>query len=194
MIPIIDGCLIVVLPIYWLVGEPLGEAFRDLLGAPITQEGPRSNKNKPIKRQASKGSKDPATTPKCAKKPENKKTPTLSLLTPSLPLPLPSSFHSRSSSPCKLLPNKSDDNLTDHSFYDSEADSELIKECRTKKGKAAKELTSSSGKKRRHPRRPQRILPLPLMDLFSLPHLTPKMSLRSTPRSSKLLVTWLGIH
>ncbi|KAJ9084976.1 hypothetical protein DSO57_1018705 [Entomophthora muscae] len=44
--------------------------------------------------------------------------------------------------------NKSDDSLTDHSFYKSETDSEPTKERRINKSKAAKEPTSSSGKKK----------------------------------------------
>ncbi|KAJ9058757.1 hypothetical protein DSO57_1009095 [Entomophthora muscae] len=54
--------------------------------------------------------------------------------------PFPPSF------PCKSLPNKSDDYLNDHSFYQSEADSEPTKECCAKKGKAAKDPNSSSCK------------------------------------------------
>ncbi|KAJ9059932.1 hypothetical protein DSO57_1036412 [Entomophthora muscae] len=68
-------------------------------------------------------------------------------LLPLLP-PLPSSSTSPSPSPQKSRPIKSDGDLTNHSFYHSEADSEPTKECRAKKAKAAKEPTSSSGKKK----------------------------------------------
>ncbi|KAJ9076724.1 hypothetical protein DSO57_1023470 [Entomophthora muscae] len=38
MIPVIDGLLIVVPPIYWLVGELFGDLFGEVLGALISQE------------------------------------------------------------------------------------------------------------------------------------------------------------
>ncbi|KAJ9083834.1 hypothetical protein DSO57_1030719 [Entomophthora muscae] len=62
--------------------------------------------------------------------------------------PPPSSSTSSSPSPKNSFPNKSDGDLTDHSFYHSEANSEPTKEQHTKKLKAAKEPTSSSGKKK----------------------------------------------
>ncbi|KAJ9080702.1 hypothetical protein DSO57_1022106 [Entomophthora muscae] len=84
-------------------------------------------------------------------------------LTPPHLLPLPPS--SSTSSPNSS--NKSDDSLTDHSFYKSEGDSKPTKERCTKNSKAAKKPTSYSGKKRRHPSRPQRTLSLLL--LMALP-------------------------
>ncbi|KAJ9085772.1 hypothetical protein DSO57_1010579 [Entomophthora muscae] len=50
--------------------------------------------------------------------------------------------------PQNSSPNKSDGDLTNHSFYHSEADSKPTKECCTKKAKAVKEPTSSFGKKK----------------------------------------------
>ncbi|KAJ9056603.1 hypothetical protein DSO57_1031288 [Entomophthora muscae] len=149
--------------------------------------------NQQPKRQASKGSKETASTPKRAKKPEKAKSPT-----PSPPTPPPSTliFHILFTFPPKnSFPNKSDGDLTDHSFYHSEADSEPTKERRTKKSKAAKEPTSSSGKKKEASTQASKNPSPPPPDGSSpLPHLIPKMSRRSTPRSSKLLVMWLGIY
>ncbi|KAJ9080620.1 hypothetical protein DSO57_1022999 [Entomophthora muscae] len=159
----------------------------------------KSNKNsqKP-KCQASKGSKETASTPKRAKKPAKAKSLTPSPPTPSPPTPLPppsSSSTSPSPSPKNSSPNKSDGDLTNHSFYHSEAGSKPTKERHTKKVKAAKEPTSSFGKKKEASKQASKNPSPPPPDGSSpLPHLIPKMSQRSTPRSSKLLVMWLGIH
>ncbi|KAJ9065201.1 hypothetical protein DSO57_1022123 [Entomophthora muscae] len=144
-----------------------------------------SKSNKPTKCQASKGSKDTASTPKCAKKPAKAKSPTPSPPTPSLPTPPPPP----SSSTSPKSSNKSDDSLTNHSFYKSEGNSNPTKEHCTKKAKDAKEPISSSGKKKEASKQALKNPSPPPPDGSShLPHLTPKMSLRSTPRSSKLLV------
>ncbi|KAJ9078577.1 hypothetical protein DSO57_1005420 [Entomophthora muscae] len=91
--------------------------------------------------------------------------------TPSTPSP----SSSTSPSPKNSSPNKSD-----------EANSKPTKECCTKKAKAAKEPTSSSGKKKEASKQASKN-PSPPDGSYPLPHLIPKMSLRSTPRSSKLL-------
>ncbi|KAJ9048940.1 hypothetical protein DSO57_1029638 [Entomophthora muscae] len=141
------------------------------------------------KRQASKGSKETAFTPKRAKKTAKAKSPTPSPPTPSPPTPPPSSSTSPSPSP-----NKSDGDLTNHSFYHSEANSKPTKERHTKKSKASKEPTSSSGKKKEVSKQASKNpSPLP-MALPLLLYLTPKMNRRITLRSLKLLVMWLGIH
>ncbi|KAJ9082008.1 hypothetical protein DSO57_1008686 [Entomophthora muscae] len=76
-----------------------------------------------------------------------------------------------------------------------QADSEPTKEHCTKKGKNTKDPTFSSGKKKMASKQASKNSFHPPSDgSFPLHHLTPKMSLRSTPRSLKLLVTWLGIH
>ncbi|KAJ9069307.1 hypothetical protein DSO57_1019870, partial [Entomophthora muscae] len=121
---------------------------------------PRSNKStNPTKHQASKGSKDPATTPKRAKKPEKTKTLTPSSPNSSPPTPSPSSF------PAK-------------------ADSEPTKKCRAKKQKATNEHISSSGKKKEVSKQAsvvnaaihhsQRTLPLPPDGSSPLPSSDPQ--------------------
>ncbi|KAJ9074433.1 hypothetical protein DSO57_1006394 [Entomophthora muscae] len=102
-----------------------------------------------LKRQASKGSKESASTPKHAKKSAKTKSPTPSPTTHLLPLfpPPPSSSTSPLPSPKISSPNKSDGDLTDYSFYHSEANYEPPKEQHTKKSKPVKEPISSSGKK-----------------------------------------------
>ncbi|KAJ9066088.1 hypothetical protein DSO57_1013133 [Entomophthora muscae] len=88
----------------------------------------RSNKNnKQPKSQASRDSKVPTST-KCTKKPAKAKTPS--------PPPLSSFLHQSSH-------NRTDNYLTDHSFYQSEANLEPTEEQCAKKGKATKEPTSS---------------------------------------------------
>ncbi|KAJ9090326.1 hypothetical protein DSO57_1003450 [Entomophthora muscae] len=114
---------------------------------------PKSNKNtKQPKRQASKGSKVPATTTNCTKKPPKAKTPTLSPPTPSTPTSSPPTslpLHPHLLHPLHhSSPNKFNNDLTDLSFYLSEADSVLTKEHRTKKGKAANEPNFSSEKEK----------------------------------------------
>ncbi|KAJ9060963.1 hypothetical protein DSO57_1025412 [Entomophthora muscae] len=128
-------------------------------------------KGRLVKRPLCIGSKEPATTPKRVKKPAKAKSPT--------PSPPP-----------HLLPP-----LPPSPQIKSEADSKPTKERRTKKPKAAKELISSSDKKKEASKKALKNPSPPPPDGSSpLPHLTPKMILRSTPRSSKLLVIWLGIH
>ncbi|KAJ9065276.1 hypothetical protein DSO57_1021337 [Entomophthora muscae] len=51
--------------------------------------------------------------------------------------------------PKNSSPNKSDGDLTNHSFYHSEVGFKPTKEQHTKKSKAVKEPTSSSGKKKK---------------------------------------------
>ncbi|KAJ9059024.1 hypothetical protein DSO57_1006799 [Entomophthora muscae] len=99
--------------------------------------------SQPPKCQDSKGSKDQATILKCAKKPAKAKS-----ATPSPPTASPPPSSSPSPSPHHSSPNKSDNDITNHSYYQSEADSEPTKERHTKKAKAAKEHTPASGKKK----------------------------------------------
>ncbi|KAJ9087126.1 hypothetical protein DSO57_1036358 [Entomophthora muscae] len=68
---------------------------------------------------------------------------------------------SSSPSPHHSLPNKSNNDLTDHSFYQSEDNSKPTQERHTKKGKAAKEPTSSSGNKKEDSKQASKTLSLP---------------------------------
>ncbi|KAJ9057793.1 hypothetical protein DSO57_1019286 [Entomophthora muscae] len=122
----------------------------------------------------------------CVKKPAKEKS-----LTPSPP-PHLLLLHLLPLHPHLQLPpkssNKSDDSLTDHSFYESEADSEPTKKRCTKKSKAAKEPTSSGKKKEASKKALKNPSPPPPDGSFPLPHLTPRMSQRNNTRILKLLV------
>ncbi|KAJ9066799.1 hypothetical protein DSO57_1006090 [Entomophthora muscae] len=160
----------------------------------------RSDKNtKQLKCQASKGSKDPETTPKHAKKPVKAKTPTPTPPTPFfLPPPLSISSPSPSSFPVSPFQIKSDDNLADHSFYESEADSEPTKEHRNKKEKVDKEPISSSGKEKEaskqasknHSPPPDGSSPLPSSD----PQDEPEECSKKFKASGHLALDPLAIH